>query len=258
MGVQSKAPRVSGKAACTSGRSGRNSGTKFSVGLEGERFITFWLAARAPERYHCLSVAAKLAPLVDRAASGFTASIDPKSLAAIESWLERLQEWNARIDLTAARSDPELVDLMMADALVLSSHIPRGASLVDVGSGGGAPGLALALLRPDLATTLVEPLGKRTSFLRTVIGALGRTDIVLEGKRGDAFAGRRSWDVAISRATLEPSAWLELATTLVRPGGEVWALLARDPPPAHRAAVVEHDLAYAWPLTGAQRRAVLY
>jgi 16S rRNA (guanine527-N7)-methyltransferase len=203
-------------------------------------------------------VAAKLGPLVDGAASGFTASIDPKSLPAIEIWLERLQEWNARIDLTAARSDAELVDLMMADALVLAGHIPRDARLVDVGTGAGAPGLALALLRPDLATTLLEPLGKRASFLRTLIGVLQRTDIVLEAKRGDAVAGRRIWDVAISRATLEPQAWLELATTLVRPGGEVWALLAKDAPPTHPRAAVERDFVYAWPLTGAQRRAVLY
>jgi len=203
-------------------------------------------------------VAAKLGPLVDRAMSGFATAIDPTSAATVVQWLERLQEWNARIDLTAARSDPELVDLMIADALALSSHIGHGAKLVDVGTGAGAPGLALALLRPDLAATLVEPLGKRTSFLRTVIGALERTDIVLEGKRGDALAGRRDWDVAISRATLEPAAWLELAAYLVHPGGEVWVLLAKEAPPTHPRAVVERDFAYTWPLTGAQRRAVLY
>jgi len=239
-------------------RRGSKSGTKWGWGFEGERFITFWLAAGAPERYHCLSVAAKLGPMVDRAASGFGGSIDARTSSAIEAWLDRLQEWNARMDLTAARSAPELVDLMLADALFLSIHVPRGARLVDIGTGAGAPGLALALLRPDLVTTLVEPLGKRASFLRTVIGALDRTDIVLEGRRGEAFGGRRDWDVAVSRATLEPSAWLELAAGLVRSGGAVWALLAKDAPPVHPQAVVEGDFAYEWPLTGARRRAVLY
>jgi 16S rRNA (guanine527-N7)-methyltransferase len=228
------------------------------LGFEGERFIAFALAARAPESYHCPSVAAKLGLLVARATSGFGPSIDAGAASAIEKWLERLEEWNARMDLTAARSAPELVDLMLADALVLSTRVTRGARVVDVGTGAGAPGLALALLRPDIATTLIEPLGKRASFLRTVIGVVERTDIVLERKRGDAFAGRREWDVAISRATLEPSAWLDLGVSLVHPGGIVWTLLARDEPPTHPHAVVEDDFAYAWPLTGAERRAVLY
>jgi 16S rRNA G527 N7-methylase RsmG len=90
--------------------------------------------------------------------------------AALLDWLDGIVEWNARIDLTAARSDDELVDLMVADALVLSRHVAEAARVVDVGSGAGAPGLALAILRPDLDVTLVEPLDKRVAFLRTSIG----------------------------------------------------------------------------------------
>jgi len=75
---------------------------------------------------------------------------------------------------------------------------------------------------------------------------------------GHALAGRRAWDVAISRATLAPPAWLELATTLAAPGGVVWVLLAKDGPPAHPRATLESNHAYAWPLTGAERRAVSY
>ena len=62
---------------------------------------------------------------------------------------------------------------MLADALRPRAAHPRGARVVDVGTGAGAPGLALALLRPDLRVTLVEPLGKRAAFLRTVLGAVG-------------------------------------------------------------------------------------
>jgi 16S rRNA (guanine527-N7)-methyltransferase len=173
-------------------------------------------------------------------------------------WLERLEEWNARIDLTAARTPDELVDLMMADALVLAQHLPAAARLVDVGTGAGAPGLGLALLRPDLRVTLVEPLGKRAAFLRTVLGETGRADVTIERARGEAVAGRRAWDVAVSRATLGPAAWLELAVTLAAPGGSVWVLLAKEEPPVHPRAALEKDLAYTWPLTGAARRAVRY
>jgi 16S rRNA (guanine527-N7)-methyltransferase len=203
-------------------------------------------------------MAAKLAPRIERVASALGVPVAPTARAHVETWLERLEEWNARIDLTAARTPDELVDLMLADALLLAKHVPEGARVVDVGTGAGAPGMALALLRTDLRVTLVEPLGKRASFLRTVIGETGRTDVTLDRVRGEAVAGRRAWDVAVSRATLAPQAWLDLAVTLAAPGGSAWVLLAREDAPSHTRAAVEADLAYTWPLTGAARRAVRY
>jgi 16S rRNA (guanine527-N7)-methyltransferase len=203
-------------------------------------------------------MAAKLGSLVVSAASALGTPLGDPARDALALWLQRLEEWNARIDLTAARSREELVDLMVADALVLAPHVAQGARLIDVGTGAGAPGLALAIARGDLRVTLVEPLAKRTSFLRTVLGALGRTDVVIERARGDALAGRRAWDTAVSRATLAPGAWLDLGAGLAAPGGDVWVLLAKDDPPAHARAVIEDDRRYTWPLTGAERRAVRY
>jgi 16S rRNA (guanine527-N7)-methyltransferase len=201
---------------------------------------------------------AKLGPSIARAAAALGADLTDPVRDALAVWLDRLKEWNARIDLTAARTDDELVDLMVADALFLAPHIPRDARVVDVGTGAGAPGLALAIARNDLRVTLVEPLAKRAAFLRTVVGALNRPDIAIERGRGEALAGRRAWDVAVSRATLAPPAWLDLGTTLATPGGAVWVLLAKDAPPSHARAALESDLAYVWPLTGAERRAVAY
>jgi 16S rRNA (guanine527-N7)-methyltransferase len=195
---------------------------------------------------------------IERVAAALGATLDEPTRAAIALWLERLQQWNARMNLTAARCEDELVDLMLADALVLAPRMGREARVVDVGTGAGAPGLALALLRPDLRLTLVEPLAKRAAFLRTVLGEVRRADVTLERARGEALAGRRAWDVAVSRATLPPTAWLDLAVTLACPGGSAWVLLAREGMPAHPRAVVEEDLAYAWPLTAASRRAVRY
>jgi 16S rRNA (guanine527-N7)-methyltransferase len=216
------------------------------------------LATGRSERYHCGSMTAKLGPLVARASVALGTPLGDPTREAVVLWLERLEEWNARIDLTAARSREELVDLMVADALVLAPHIARGARVVDVGTGAGAPGLALAILRDDLRMTLVEPLAKRTSFLRTVLGALGRSDVAVERARGGALTGRRAWDVAVSRATLAPAEWLEMGTGLAAPGGDVWVLLAKDAPPAHARAALEEDRRYVWPLTGAERRAVRY
>ena len=183
--------------------------------------------------------------------------IEAAARAPLARWLELLAEWNQRIDLTAARTDAELGDLMLADAAMLAKHISPGARVVDVGAGAGAPGLALALMRPDLEMTLVEPIAKRTSFLRTVVGTLKRHDVNILRDRGEAVATRtpRGFDVAISRATLAPLEWVPLGLRLAP---SVWALLAREEPPVIAGARTEADVAYTWPATEAKRRAVLY
>jgi 16S rRNA (guanine527-N7)-methyltransferase len=187
-------------------------------------------------------------------------SIDPRARAHLATWIALLVEWNARMDLTAARTPEELVDLMLADAMVLAARIPHGARVVDVGSGAGAPGLPLALVRPDLAVTLIEPLTKRVAFLRTVIGTLRRGDVRLERGRGEEAAVKspEAWDHALSRATLAPPAWLALGARMVRPGGSVWALLAREEAPEVSGLTREDEVAYAWPCPGAAGRAVRY
>jgi 16S rRNA (guanine527-N7)-methyltransferase len=181
--------------------------------------------------------------------------VDETARPSIARWLGLLREWNAKIDLTAARGEDELCDLMLADAVTLAKHVPHEARVVDVGSGAGAPGLALALLRPDLAVTLVEPLAKRVAFLRTVIGTLGRTDVVVIKDKGDALVGRGPWDVAISRATLPPPQWIPLGLRLAP---ACWVLLAKEDPPEIPGARRDADVGYTWPLTGASRRAARY
>jgi 16S rRNA (guanine527-N7)-methyltransferase len=195
-----------------------------------------------------------------RAAGILGYALPAGALEPISLWLDRLTEWNARVDLTAARGADELVDLMLVDALILSTRVPVGARVVDVGTGGGAPGLALAFLRPDLSVTLVEPLGKRGAFLRSVIGAANRIDVTLLGKTGEALArsGAEAWDVALSRATLPPAAWLALAARLLAPRGSAWVFLARESAPTLEDMTQSDALGYAWPLTGAERRLVRY
>ena len=177
--------------------------------------------------------------------------------APVQRWLDLLREWHQRMDLSAARAVDELFDRMLADALVLAEHVPATARVIDVGCGAGAPGLALALVRPDLAVTLIEPLAKRVAFLRTVLGSLGRTDISLVREKGEAAAARSpdGWDVSISRATLAPPAWIPLGLRLAP---ATWVLLAREQAPEIEHAKKDEEVRYTWPLTGAARSAVRY
>lgn len=167
-----------------------------------------------------------------------------------------MSEWNQKMDLTAARSPEELLDLMVADACVLSEKIPSSARVVDVGTGAGAPGLALALLRPDLALTLVEPLAKRTSFLRTALARANREDVrVLLGK---VEVVSETYDVALSRATFAPETWLVRSVRLLSPGGSSWVFLAKETPPRAPGMLLADTVSFAWPHTGVLRSLCRY
>lgn len=174
----------------------------------------------------------------------------------LSTYLDQVVTWNAVLDLTAARGEDELVDLFVADALLLDRATSTEAvplTWLDVGSGAGAPGLVLGALRPSRRLTLIEPRAKRVAFLRSAIGQLRLSRVVVERRRSDSLPDK-SYDVAVSRATFAPSEWLAEGTRAAR--HSVWVLLARGEVPRCDGWRVSRTLEYQWPLTGAERRAV--
>jgi 16S rRNA (guanine527-N7)-methyltransferase len=182
-------------------------------------------------------------------------------LRRLRRLLDLVVVWNARVDLTAARDARQLVDLYLADALVLATRAaapgrPPEQAWLDVGSGAGAPGLVLQVLQPQLALTLVEPRAKRVSFLRTAAGSLDLSRLPpILGCRSDAVPPNCS-DVAVSRATFSPEVWLPEGARLAR--GFVWVLLARGSAPKLAGFRVCDQIEYAWPLTGVARHALCF
>jgi 16S rRNA (guanine527-N7)-methyltransferase len=188
------------------------------------------------------------------ASCGLSLSPPDGALTQLVSWFDLVVAWSDRVDLTAARDADTLADLLLADAALLASTQPTG-SVIDVGSGVGAPAIPLAILRPELTLTLVEPRERRAAFLRTSCGTLSRPDISLLRKRSTEV-GPEIAELAVSRATLPPPLWLREGARLAQRG--VWVLLGQDEPPALASWAAELDLNYAWPLTGGRRRAVRY
>jgi len=183
-----------------------------------------------------------------------------RALPSLCRYLDLLVEWNQRFDLTAARSEDELVDLTLADAVIIAagaleqSPPADGEAWVDVGSGAGAPALPLALLLPELALTLVEPKSKRVAFLRTASGALSLNTRATRARSEEVPSATHA--VALSRATLAPDLWLSEGARLATHA--VWVLLARADVPRLEAWQASGDWEYQWPLTGAERRAVRF
>ncbi|HEX3777479.1 MAG TPA: RsmG family class I SAM-dependent methyltransferase [Polyangiaceae bacterium] len=194
------------------------------------------------------------APRIARTLDAFSFDATTELKARLASYCELVVAWNQRVDLTAARSADELVDLLLADAIAIAGALPCTASerWLDVGSGVGAPGIPLALLLP-MQMTLVEPRDKRVAFLRSAVGSLARADIAVSRSRSDRFANA-SCTVAVSRATLPPEAWLAEGSRLATE--RVWLLLARAELPEIGARRILADVRYRWPLTRAERRAV--
>ncbi|RYZ10160.1 MAG: hypothetical protein EOO73_00865 [Myxococcales bacterium] len=188
------------------------------------------------------------------ASCGLSLTLEEGARAQLVTWLDLVVTWSERVDLTAARDSDTLVDLLLADAVLLAST-PLAGAVVDVGSGVGAPAIPLAILRPALSMTLVEPRERRAAFLRTSFGTLSRPDMRLLRARSMEVEND-SADVAISRATLPPPLWLREGARIATRA--VWVLLGQDEPPAHSSWVIDLDLSYDWPLTGGRRRAVRY
>jgi 16S rRNA (guanine527-N7)-methyltransferase len=197
-------------------------------------------------------------PLVRRAlvALGAEQLASSETVNAVGDLLDQVVTWNVRINLTSARSPEELVDLYVADAAVMAVHsLDQATTWIDVGAGGGAPGLALAVLLPSLSITLVESRAKRVAFLRIAgFALLGARALVVRGRSEDLPDS--SWEVAVSRATLPPAQWLAEGTRLARHA--VWVLLGQAEAPSSAGWRVAADVHYELPLTRVQRRALCY
>jgi 16S rRNA (guanine527-N7)-methyltransferase len=114
----------------------------------------------------------------------------PEGVAArLGAYLDLLAAWNIRVNLTAVSGPEARVERLVAEVLPALPWI-EGGSLLDIGSGNGSPGLVLAVLRPGVRATLLEPRGKRWAFLREAARAVGRTDIDILRLRHDQYRGR--------------------------------------------------------------------
>jgi len=116
---------------------------------------------------------------------------------------------------------------LVEDSLVLLEHLGAAVRVVDVGSGGGLPGLALKLSRPDLSVTLVEADHSKAAFLVQACVALGLRDVDVVARRAEDVGHdplyREVFDVAVARALAPMPVLVELCLPLVRVGGRLLA-----------------------------------
>jgi 16S rRNA (guanine527-N7)-methyltransferase len=153
--------------------------------------------------------------------------LPPGLLTQLTFYLEELKLWNARINLTGLKTDRDMVIKHFLDSLAVLPFLNSAASLVDLGSGAGFPGLVVKLARPSLALTLVESRGKKAAFLDYLASRLRLTGVeVVQARLTPVLA--RKWEpkvaAVVSRAAFSLTRFLELAAPLLAPGGVILAL----------------------------------
>src|SRR5262245_55994364 len=136
--------------------------------------------------------------LLQASAPGFALELTLESLAACGRYLEELDSWRRRTNLTGALSSAELAE-HTPESFLGAGLIPSRASIADVGSGAGFPGIPLAISRPDLSVALVEPRLKRAAFLRHIARTLPLPNVQVYEARIEDLNGH-AYDCVATRA----------------------------------------------------------
>lgn len=126
--------------------------------------------------------------------------------------------------LLGPREAPRVWGRHVLNCAVLTELIPEGAAVADVGSGAGLPGLVLAIRRPDLHVTLIEPLQRRVDFLDETVAELGLSTVTVRRDRAEQLHGQARFDVVTSRAVAPLAKLAGWSLPLTRPGGLMLAL----------------------------------
>jgi 16S rRNA (guanine527-N7)-methyltransferase len=135
-----------------------------------------------------------------------------------------LLKWNRVYNLTAIREPEQAVTHHLLDALSVLSHLDGIARLADVGSGGGLPGIPLAIARPALAVTSIEAVGKKAGFQQQARIELGLANFEVINARVENVHADTPFDAVISRAFSELADFVALTRHLLRPGGRLLAM----------------------------------
>jgi 16S rRNA (guanine527-N7)-methyltransferase len=163
----------------------------------------------------------------------------------LQEHLDLVAKWNRVHNLTAVREPAQMVVLHTLDSLSLLPHMGSARSLADIGTGGGFPGIPIAIARPDLEITLVDSSHKKCAFLEQAKAELGLANVSVMCERVEQWKPVARFDAVVSRAFAELSDFVSQAAHLVAPGGRMLAMKGVHPfeeiarvPPSHRVSQV--------------------
>ncbi len=155
-------------------------------------------------------------------------SLESDARTLLLRYRDELARWARVHNLTAVRDPAEMVAVHLLDSLALAPLI-RGEALADLGSGGGLPGLPLAIAHPAWAVTLIEPRSKRALFLQHVTRMLDLPNVTVERARAEDIGPPERFDTVVTRAFGTLAQFASAGGPLCRRGGCLLAAKGRDP-----------------------------
>jgi 16S rRNA (guanine527-N7)-methyltransferase len=154
------------------------------------------------------------------------APLEPGGTAKLDAYLALLLKWNRTYNLTAIRDPERMVTHHVLDALAVLPHLPGLATLrlLDVGSGGGVPGIPLAIARPGWRVVLLDSSHKKAAFLAQAVMELPLPNAEAVAARVEDYRPPAPFDVVISRAFSDLAAFARAALPHLAPGGRIVAM----------------------------------
>jgi 16S rRNA (guanine527-N7)-methyltransferase len=156
-------------------------------------------------------------------ALGLESMVSSDMQAQCLAYMALMQKWNKVYNLTAIRDPQEMLSLHVLDSLSVLPHIQSG-NLLDVGSGGGLPGLIIAITRPDVQVTTIDTVQKKAIFMRQVKAELGLTNAQVVHGRVEAYQPPSPFEQVISRAFSDIALFRRLTMHLIKPHGRWLAM----------------------------------
>jgi len=148
-----------------------------------------------------------------------------KQTAALAAFVELLLKWNKVYNLTGVRGADEVVDRHFVESFALRPLL-KGTHVADVGSGGGLPGVPLAIVEPERQFTLIESRAKRVRFLRHVVAELELVNTEVAHGRAEDLPVTQPFDTVLARAVAPPAELLSICRHLTAPGSILLLLTA--------------------------------
>lgn len=165
------------------------------------------------------ALSAQLAQGLQRMGLDLPGDVQQKLLA----FAALLNKWNKTYNLTSVREPERIVALHLLDSLAVVPHLGNQA-LLDVGSGGGMPGIPIALARPELSVTLLDSNAKKSAFQRQAVIELGMENVSVVNARVGDFVPQVQFAQIVSRAFSELVDFVSLTRTHLSPGGRWLAM----------------------------------
>jgi len=173
--------------------------------------------------------AAQLQQLLNNGVATLQLNLSDQQCNQLLFYLALLTKWNAVYNLTSVRDPVDMVRHHLLDALAAVPAFSRANTILDVGSGGGVPGLVLAIAYPDKQLTLIDTVNKKTAFLTQVKTEMGLKNVVVYTGRVEQLKVVELFDVITSRAFSDLANFIKWAGHLLAPGGQMIALKGQLP-----------------------------